>query len=247
VAKSITVVIPAFNEEANVADAIHTVQEAFRGYSDDYEILVVNDGSRDRTGEITEAQAKKDPRVRVVHNEQNSGHAYTLNRGYKSAAKEFVTVFPGDNEISAMYLRTFLQEMGQADLIISYMVSMKNRPVYRRILSNSFVIVLNILFGLRLKCYNGATLYRTKDLRTLDIKSSHGMTILAECLIRLIKSGATYKEVPFDFIGRKGGCSRALRFKNFIECFKVIGILMRDVYFLRKPRQMMPGVIPSDA
>ena len=108
-------------------------------------------------------------------------------------------------------------------------------------------MILNLIFGLRLKCYNGATLYRAEDLRTLDIKSSQGMTILAECLIRLIKSGSTYKEVPFDFIGRKGGSSQALRFKNFMECFQVIGILIRDVYFLRKPRQAMSGVIPSDA
>lgn len=240
-AKGITVVVPAFNEEANVADAIHTVEKAFKGYSQDYEILVVNDGSSDQTGQIAQREADKDPRVRVVHNEKNSGHAFTLNRGYKLASKDYVTVFPGDNEISADYLRTFLSEMGKADLIISYMVSMKNRPLYRRFLSHSFVIILNILFGLRLKCYNGATLYRTEDVRCLEIKSSQGMTILAECLIRLIKSGATYKEVPFDFIGRKGGTSRALSLKNLLECFKVVCILFRDVYFIRQPRQVVAG------
>ncbi len=237
--KAITVVIPAFNEEANIADAIHSVADAFSGFSEDYEILVVNDGSSDMTGQNAEAEAQKNKRVRVIHNEQNCGHAFTLNRGFKCASKDYVTVFPGDNEISALYLRTFLAQMGKADLIISYMVSMKNRPIYRRFISYSFVIILDILFGMRLKCFNGATLYRTEDVRSLEIKSSQGMTILAECLIRLIKSGATYKEVPFDFVGRKGGHSRALSFKNFMECFKVISILLRDVYFLKQPRPLI--------
>ncbi len=236
----ITVVIPAFNEEANVADAIRTVQEAFRGYLDDYEILVVNDGSSDRTGEIAEAEAKKDSRVRVLHNKCNSGHAYTLNRGYKTAIKDYLTVFPGDNELTAGYLRTFLQEMGKEDMIISYYIaSMNERPLYRRIISHSFVIILNIIFGLHLKCYNSATLCRTADVRSLELKSSKGMTILAECLIRLIKSGSTYKEVPCDFISRKGVRSRALSFKNLAECFKIIFVLFWDVYILRRPRRIM--------
>ena len=150
------------------------------------------------------------------------------------AEKDYLTVFPGDNELTAAYLRTFLQEMGKADLIISYyLMSMKDRPLYRRIISHSFVFILNIFFGLRLKCYNSATLYRTADVRSLELKSSKGMTILAECLIRLIKSGSTYKEVPCDFISRKGVRSRALSLKNFAECFKIIFILLRDVYCLK--------------
>ena len=236
----ITVVIPAFNEEANVAGAILTVREVFAGYLEDYEILVVNDGSRDRTGEIAEAEAKKDSRVRVLHNKHNRGHAYSLNRWFKTAIKDYLTVFPGDNELTAGYLRTFLQEMGKADLIIShYISSMNDRPFYRRIISHLFVMILNIIFGLRLKCYNSATLYKTADVRSLELKSSKGMTILAECLIRLIKSGSTYKEVPCDFISRKGVRSRALSFKNLSECLKIVFILFWDVYILRRPRRIM--------
>lgn len=231
----ITVVIAAFNEEANLAEAIHSAQFAFKGYSNDYEILIVNDGSRDRTGEIADNFAKQDNRIKVVHNEQNRGQAYSLHRGYQLAAKEYVTVFPGDNDLSAMYLRAFLHAMGSADVLMTYMTNVGDRPWYRQLLSRSFVLLLNLMFGLRLKNYNGAPLYRTVDIRSLEIKSSQGMTFLAECLIRVLKSGATYKEIPSDFVGRKGGQSRALRFKNFAECFQVISSLIWDVHIRRQP------------
>ncbi len=234
--KGISVVVAAFNEEDNIAAAIESVHSGFKGFSENYEILVVNDGSIDKTGMIAELEAKKDARVRVVHNERNRGNAYSLFRGYQLAAKEYVTVFPGDNDLSASYLRDFLREMGSADILMTYMLSMQNRPLYRRILSRTFVCLLNTLFGLKVKNYNGAPLYRTADIRSLNVKSSQGMTLLAECLVRLLKSGATYKEIPSDFVGRKGGQSRALRPRNFVECFVVICVLIRDVNILKQPR-----------
>ncbi len=235
--QGITVVVAAFNEEENIAAAIDSVHEGFKGYAQDYEILVVNDGSEDDTGAIAEAQAQKDPRrVRVVHNDRNRGNAYSLYRGYQLAAQEYVTVFPGDNDLSPFYLRDFLAHRGSADILMTYMLSMQNRPWHRRALSRSFVVLLNTLFGLKLRNYNGAPLYRSTDIRALKVRSSQGMTLLAECLVRLIKSGATYKEIPSDFIGRKGGQSRALRFRNFIECFQVISCLIWDVCIRRKPR-----------
>ncbi len=234
--KGITVVIAAFNEESNLQDAVKAVQGAFHGHSDDYEILIVNDGSRDRTGAIAEDLAKRDSRVRVVHNDHNRGQAYSLHRGYQLAAKDHVTVFPGDNDLSPLFLQDFLREMDSADILMTYMGNLQERPLYRRVISRSFVILLNTLFGLNLRNYNGAPLYRTADIRSIKISSSQGMTLLAECLIRILKSGATYKEIPTNFVGRKGGQSRALRFNNFVECFQILSILIWDVHIRRQPK-----------
>lgn len=234
--KGITVVVAAYNEEANIAGAIESLREGFRGHSEDYEILVVNDGSEDKTGAIAEGEAKKDKRVRVVHNEQNRGQAYSLYRGYQLACKEYVTVFPGDNDLSPLYLRDFLREMGKADILLTYMTNFNHRPLFRRILSRTFVHLLNFLFGLHLRNYNGAPLYKTKDIQAVTVTSSRGMTLLAECLVRLLSTGATYKEIPSDFVGRKGGRSRAVSFRNFVECFLVLRTLIRDVYILKQPR-----------
>lgn len=234
--RGLTVVVAAYNEEANIKDAIESLREGFRGYTDDYEILIVNDGSADHTGAIAEAEAAKDKRIRVVHNKENKGQAYSLHRGYQLACKEYVTVFPGDNDLSSHYLRDFLREMGQADILITYMTNIQDRSIVRRTLSRTFVHLLNLLFGLQLRNYNGAPLYRTKVIQTLNVTSSRGMTLLAECLVRLLSAGATYKEIPSDFVGRKGGRSRAVSFRNFVECFLVLRTLIRDVYILKQPR-----------
>lgn len=232
--KEITVIIPAFNEEKNISAAVDHVREAIEGVSDDYEIIVINDGSCDRTGEFAEKKALENPKVRVVHNEKNMGHGYTMARGLREARKKFATVFPGDDEISPSYLKSFMDEVGQADLIICYMLGSRNRPFYRRFISQLYVILLNLIFDLRLKCYNGATMYKTEDVKKITLTSSRGMTVLAELLIRLIKKGKTYKEIPFEFIGRKSGQSTALTFRNLAECFRVFWGLYKEMYWEKK-------------
>ena len=227
---AIAVIMPAYNEQEHITAAIASVIEAVKGYVEDYELIVVNDGSTDKTGELAEQLAQTNPHIKVLHNERNSGYSFTLFRGLKAATKPYATVFPGDNEISAQYLRDFAREAGKADLIIAYMCGTHRRSFFRRTLSQTFIFLMNLFFGLRLKGFNGATLYRTGEVRSLPICSSTGMTILAEILVRLIKSGSTYKEIPFEFLGIKDRKSRALRFQNFVECSKVVGVLLKEVY-----------------
>lgn len=233
--KGISVVVTALNEEGNIAAAVESITGAFAGQSDDYEIVLINDGSRDRTGEIVEKLARANSKIRVFHNEENRGQAYSLFRGYQLAQKDYVTVFPGDNDISASYLRDFLREMGSARVLMTYMANIEKRGWGRRFLSQIFVASFNVLFGLRLRNYNGAPLYRREDIQSMRVVSDRGMTLLAECLVRILKSGATYKEIPVDFVGRKAGQSRAVSLRNLTECLSVLCVLVRDIYFCKKP------------
>jgi len=230
---SVTVVIPAFREEDNIEAAIDNVLRVLQSVTKDYEIIVVDDGSPDKTGDFARLKAQVNPNIRVAVNAVNQGFGYSFARGVKMATKEFVTVFPGDNDMSANSLKDLLEARGSADLIVSYMQKTNKRSIFRRIVSKTFVIIMNILFGLNLKYYNGSFICRTALLQAIPIKST-GLAALAECIVRLLKQGVTWKSIYFEHVGRRHGKSKAFDFKNINAVSKTIWILWQDIYFPRR-------------
>ncbi len=234
--KTISIVVAAFNEEKNIEAAIDSVTGAMEGFVSDYEIIVVNDGSIDRTGALAEARAKKNPRVKVIHNKTNGGFGCTFARGVRQATKEYVTGFPGDNDASALSLRDIIQAVDGEDLVITYAKHIRNRSVLRNIISKTFVLFLNILFGLNLKYYNGLLICRRELFQSIPIKST-GLAAIAECVVRLIKSGCSYKEICFEHTGRQYGRSTALSLRSLKSVTRTILILIQDIYFAPPRRE----------
>src|ERR1700743_753404 len=97
---SLTVVIPAFNEQANLALSLDNVRRAMDGLVTDYEIIVIDDGSIDRTSVIAWEKSQEDPRIKCVSNEHNQGYGYSYWRGVSLATKDYVGVFTADNDMS---------------------------------------------------------------------------------------------------------------------------------------------------
>ena len=233
--RSVSIVIPAYNEEGNIQAAIDSVINAVRPLVSAYQVIVIDDGSHDATRETALERAKSDPRVMVVSNEGNKGFGYSYARGVRLAEMDYVTVFPGDNDMAGDSLAKLVKEIGDTDLVISYMSKTNKRSLFRRIVSRLFVFVMNTLFGLKLEYYNGAFICRTQVLKNIPIKSV-GLATLAECLVRMIKSGYTYKAIYFEHTGRKSDRSKAFKFKNVWAVVTTIGILIKDIY-LTSPQQ----------
>jgi glycosyltransferase involved in cell wall biosynthesis len=97
---SISAVLPAYNEEALIADTATSVCEALDPLIDDYEVIVVNDGSKDRTQEVVEALAAKNPHVRLVNHEVNRGYGDALRTGFSSATRELIFFTDGDKQFA---------------------------------------------------------------------------------------------------------------------------------------------------
>ena len=232
---SLTVVIPAYNEQDNLAQAIDNVERALEGLIDDYEIIVVDDGSRDRTAVIAQERGKKDARIQCLCNDRNRGCGYSYWRGVSLARKDYVSGFPADNEMSWGSLRDLVKHMGQTDIISSYMSNPQDRPWPRRVFSRMFVVLMNIVFNMRLRYFNGYFIGRRDLVQALTVRSS-GLTILAECKVRLIKKGCSYLEIPFVHTPRHCGASTALRFKSIKEVIAAVLCLHRDMYWRRKDR-----------
>lgn len=225
---SLSVIIPAFNEEGNIKTAIKNVLWSIRGKVSDFEIIIVDDGSSDRTGKIIDREEERNHKIKAVHHRKNMGLGFVFRSGLAKATKTFVSVYPGDSDLSAESFRRLVGEMGKKDLIISYMLENTKRSRLRRIISRIYVNSMNFIFCLNLKYYNGAFICRLKLLKKLPLKSS-SYTIFSEMFVKLIKNGISYRQIPFHHIGRKHQKSKAVSLKSLRGAIQTIIILLREV------------------
>ena len=212
----VTVVIPAFNEEKNLPIAATGVVNAISSVTRRYEVLIIDDGSSDHTGAIADTIARADRHIRVIHNGFNRGMGYSLRRGIAEATCTYVTMIPSDNEVNPRLLRTIVTHAHDVDLVIAFMNTSYRRPLFRRIFSLGFIYWMNMMFGLHIRYYNGPFLVKTSLVKRLYIRSTR-YTMVAEMYVRLIKAGAHYREVPFDYETRPYGKSKAIAMQTFYE------------------------------
>ncbi len=213
--------MPALNEEANLEEAVKGLcflleKETFLG---GFEVLIIDDGSKDKTGEIAEKLTKENPRIRVFHNGKNMGLGYNFRKGAELARGEYVTWFPGDGENLPEPVINALKHIGNLDLAILYTANSEVRPLIRRILSFCYTFLNNFLFGLNLRYYNGLSVYRRDLLMKIPFWTK-GHACFAEILLLLLKSGATYKEIPAEIKPVKK--SAALKLKNIAKVIATI-------------------------
>ena len=207
--RSMTLLVPAFNEATNLAPTIERLIDALTITIEDFEIIIVNDGSTDNTHDIAEQIAKRHSMVRVIHNKQNMGLGYSYKRGYQEANKEFFVYIPGDNTWPYRSFVELFGNLGRAEIVTSYSTNPEVRPLGRRIISHLYTYALNWLFGLRMQYFNGLTIYPVSFLR-LDPASTFGFGFQAEVLIKALYSGLSYIEVGLPIDERSAGASKAL-------------------------------------
>lgn len=225
---TLSVIIPALNEEGNLAATVTTVLGAIGDRFADYELLIFDDGSTDRTGTIADGLVAGNSHIRVIHNPRNMGFGYNYTRGVQLARMEYVTMFPGDNEIPGEAIQSILDGVGTADIVVPYISSPAVRAWSRRVISAAFVSLINLLFGLRLRYFNGPCVHRRVLLQVVPMRT-HGFAYMAAILVRLIRSGHTYVEVPMPLQARQHGRSKAFRPKNILSVLRTLAELFWEV------------------
>ena len=232
--KSVSVVIPAYNEEKNLEATVFFLLERLNknGISN-FEILIFDDNSTDATGEIADELAQKHSQIKVIHNPKNMNLGYNITKGFELATKEYAGFIPGDNETEPETLDNIFQNLGKADIVIPYIQNPEARPLGRRILSKTYVIIINAAFGLRMKYYNGMCYFKTEMVKKVPV-STNGFAYMTEILVKLLKSGASFIEVPMINRTRERGATKAFRIKNIVSVFKTFIHLFYEVQILRK-------------
>lgn len=232
----ITFVIPALNEEDVIERVVGEVVGELGALHLSYEIVLIDDGSRDRTGSIMDEIAAANERIRVLHNGSNVGLGESYKRGLTEARGEYLMMLCGDGGFPAASLPPVLEELGTADILVPYMLNLARiKTPLRLALSRTYTTLLNTLFGQHIRYYNGLPIHRTANLRSLDIKSN-GFGFQAEILIKLIRSGCSYKQI--GVLGaEETKRSKALRLRNVLSVGRTLARLVIEVMRFKPARE----------
>jgi glycosyltransferase involved in cell wall biosynthesis len=223
--RSLSVIIPAYNESENILDTLGNVTKAFAPLSLPHEILVIDDGSKDATADLVTANLSRFPHVRLLKNERNMGFGWSYRRGVEAAALAHIVMVHGDNAWGWATLREFFSRTGEADVIIGYTRDMlKSRTWTRTIVSKTFTRLVNLITWRHLTYYNGLQIHLAPVLKSLHIES-RGYGFQAEVLVKALRKTRSYVQVPMDLIERQKGESQAFRAKNFVDVFKTLKLL----------------------
>ncbi|HKW79307.1 MAG TPA: glycosyltransferase family 2 protein [Candidatus Limnocylindria bacterium] len=225
---SLSFFFPAYNEEGNVeavvSDALHTLPR----FADDIEVIIVDDGSRDRTPEIADALVASDARVRVVHHGKNRGYGGAVRSGLLASRKAFTFYTDGDRQFRLDDVPRLIDALDGVDAAIGYRE--KRRDPWRRLFTAwVYNRLIRVLFGSRLRDVDCAfKLFRREVFERvpLDQVRSNGAFFSAEMLLTLRERGVTMREVAIPHYPRTVG-------ENTGASVKVTLRAIRDLIRLR--------------
>ncbi len=210
---SYSIIMPALNEEKNLRSSVEMVREAFEGR--EYEILLIDDYSSDRTQEVGQELSNQFSEVILLSNDSNLGRGGSIMRGYNEASKELSIVIQAKKDTTANEIKKIIDGRGEEDLTLTYQENFSERALIRQALSYAFTLIVNIVSGNRIRYYNGSSLIKTSLIKELSIKNN-SYSIDAEILVQLLRRGCSYKEIPVVDIFEKDRSTRAASLKNVL-------------------------------
>jgi glycosyltransferase involved in cell wall biosynthesis len=227
----LTLFVACYNEEANIAGALDAVQEALDGLYLTYEIVVLDDGSRDRSVEVVKDYQLRNPAapITLAANCKNQGLAHNFAEAAFVGRGRYYKLVCGDNVEPAETLRQVLEHVGKADIILPYHRRSEGRGWGRRLLSGTYTRLVNLLSGYSLAYYNGCGVFRRADVMRWHSRRS-GFGFQAELVVRLLDKGATYVEVPVVARERQAGSASALKLRNWLS----VGRTLLEIAFRRR-------------
>jgi dolichol-phosphate mannosyltransferase len=227
-ASSISIVIPALNEETVLEGVVRDISVQVATSFTDYEIILINDGSTDKTGDIMDRLATELPNIRAVHNTGNIGLGSSYQRGLAEARSDYLMMLCGDGGMPAASLPPIFAAVGSADIVLPFITNLKQiKSPVRYFTSRTYTNLLNLLFGQKIKYYNGLPVHRVDLLRQLRINSS-GFGFQGEILTKLLRSGCSITEVGVPGAEMTKNSS-AVRLKGLINIAKVLTLLVWEV------------------
>jgi glycosyltransferase involved in cell wall biosynthesis len=206
-----SVFFPAYYDEGNIGKVVNKAVEVVESLKfKDYEIIIIEDGSPDKTGEVADQLAAKYPKVRVIHHKQNMGYGATLREGFTTASMDYVFYTDGDNQFDLEEMKRFAAMIPFADVIVGYRKK-KQYSLYRKFTSLCYNYLLKIIFGLDYWDIDCAfKLFKTDLFRKIQITSIDAF-IDAEIMLKARLEGFNSIEMGVTHLPRLDGLSTGAR------------------------------------
>ncbi len=223
--ESLSVFFPCFNEEDNIKSTVSKASKVLESLRVNYEILIIDDGSTDKTGEVADKLALNDKRVSVIH-QINGGYGEALKAGFNNAKYKWVVYTDSDGQFDFSEVNKFLDKQSGADLILGYRIK-RSDPFIRSLLAGGWRMTLFICFGLHLKDVDcGFKMIKKKTWEKISpLTSSRGAMVNAELAIRAKRQGFRVVEIGVNhyprLLGTPTGASLKVIVNSYLDLIKL--------------------------
>jgi len=225
---SLSIFFPCYNEEGNVESLARRALAVAGGLTDDYEVIVVDDGSRDRTAALAEALAAEDPHLRLIRHETNQGYGAALTTGFRSATKDLVFYTDGDGQFDLGELPALIPLIENVDMVCGYRIHRRD-PLQRKVNAWLWGTLVNLLFNLRVRDVDCAfKLFRRRIFDRMEL-TSRGALIDTEILARASLAGKVFVQVGVNHYPRTSGSQTGAKPGVILRAFKELFALKAEL------------------
>ena len=249
-APGLSVFFPAYNDSGTIASLVICARQTAASLTDDFEIIVINDGSADSTSSIVDELARTYPEVKVVHHPRNRGYGAALRSGFAAATRELVFYTDGDAQYDPSEMTILWRALrSDVDLVNGYKIS-RSDPRHRILIGRIYHHAVKLLFGLRVRDVDcDFRLMRRSIFDRVSLERSSGVICL-EMMKKIQDAGFTVAEVPVHHYHRVYGKSQ---FFNFRRLFKTaidvaalwVALVIRKEHLRHGARSVAPpGPLP---
>jgi glycosyltransferase involved in cell wall biosynthesis len=215
--KNISILIPAYNEEANIEDVVKEAYAALNGTIGKHEILVLNDGSTDETGSILNRMLNEIPVLRVIEHKNNEGIGASLVDGFSSCKGDLIFFNSADKQAPMGYISKMLPYIGSYDLVVGCFIERKD-SLWRIFLSRGYHFLTKVLFGVNLHNINALKLFR-REIFDPGYSWGKNLCIDTELAVLAKRRGFKVCEIPLQHFPRMKGRSSVVSLKNTCSTF----------------------------
>jgi len=217
---------PAYNEEANLKETVEKAIPVLSKVANKFELIIVDDGSKDRTGEIADKLAKKYSFIRVIHHRSNKGYGEALKSGFYSAKYEWIVFTDSDGQLDFSEVAKLIEVKNDVDIVVGYRLDRQDSLV-RKLFGTGWTMLANLLLGTKVRDVDCAfKLINKKVIETIPrLESTRGGMISPELLGRAIKTGFKIKEVGVHHFSRTKGKQSGAELKVILKSFIDLGKL----------------------
>lgn len=211
-APGLSIFFPAYNDSGTIASLVIAARATAQKLTQDFEVIVVNDGSADHTADIVDELARTYPEVRVIHHPKNRGYGGALRSGFSGATKEFIFYTDGDAQYDPTELELLWPKMVPGvDVVNGYKIS-RSDPMHRIIIGRVYHHTVKLLFGLKVRDVDcDFRLLRRSVFDRISLEHNSGVICL-ELMKKLTDAGCVIAEVPVHHYHRAFGKSQFFNF-----------------------------------
>ncbi len=226
---SISAFFPAFNDGGTIPSMVISVIRTLARVTDDYEVVVVNDGSSDHTADMLEELERLYPQLRIVTHPQNRGYGAALRSGFGSATKEWIFYTDGDGQYDPRELvRLVAAVRKDTDIVNGYKIE-RHDPLHRVIIGRVYHHIVRLMFGFHLRDVDcDFRLIRRRVFDSIQLQSTSG-TICLEMVKKMQDAGFRFEEVPVHHFHRAHGKSQFFNFPRLVRTAVQLFILWKDL------------------